>query len=119
MTATTPLSKYFYGLFGIGGGLLSNTITKTTSYTIDSGSLPDHVILCNFSVAGSVTLPVPTAGRTLTIKDISGSAGTNNITVSHHSSELIDGASSYIILTNYGAVNLVSDGANWYIETSH
>jgi len=115
---TTPLTKYYYGNLGIGGGLLSNITTVTTSYTIDSGSTPDYVILCNFSAAHTITLPVPTAGRTLIIKDGYGTAATYNITIARHGSETIEGkAASYILSGNYDKITLLSDGTNWFIQS--
>ena len=65
----THSTKIYYGYLGIGGGLLSNIVTKTTNYTVDTGSIPDYVILCNFSAAYTITLPAPTVGRTLVIRD--------------------------------------------------
>jgi hypothetical protein len=62
-------------------GILGPTSTKTGNYTINSGSTPDDIILCNQSAGITITLPVPAAGACYTIKDISGNAVTNNITI--------------------------------------
>ena len=54
-------------------------------------------------------------GRIIIIKDETGNAGTNNITVEPESSGvLIDGEESKIINTNYGVLRLYSDGNNWF-----
>ena len=77
----------------------------------------DNVILVNTSGGPvTITLPTPTNGRVLKVKDSTGNAGTNNITIVPFASELIDGASSKVINLNYGSVNLVSDGTNWFLD---
>lgn len=99
----------------INGGLYRTTKTVTANYTVDT-TTTDDIILCNASGAINVTLPLPTAGRTLTIKDISGAATTNNITIVRHAAENIEGlASSYVINTSFQTVILTADGTNWWI----
>lgn len=61
--------------------------------------------------AKTVNLPTAVAGKKLVIKDESGDASTNNITVSG----TIDGATNYVMSIDYEAVTLVSDGTNWFI----
>jgi hypothetical protein len=111
---TTPLQKLYYGLLGIGGGLLANQVTKTTAYTCDSGSVPDYVVLCNFSAAHAITLPAVSSGRVIRVKDIAGNAATYAITVTPASGN-VDGQSNYIIQVNHGAVELTCDGTNWWV----
>jgi hypothetical protein len=90
------------------------TRTETTDYTVDA-TAPDYIILCNFSAGHTITLPTPTAGRAIIIKDISGTATTNNITIARHSTETIDGTAASLVYTvNYGSIQLVSDGTNWW-----
>jgi len=87
------------------------TATVTANYTAISN---DEVVLCNQAAAITVTLPSASGvnGRILTIKDKSGTAATNTITVS--GANTIDGAASKIINTAYGVLRLVSDGSNWF-----
>ena len=54
------------------------------------------------------------AGKVIVVKDESGAAGTNNITVDTEGSENIDGAATKVISTNYGVLRLYSDGSNWF-----
>lgn len=92
-----------------------NTFTVTTAtYTVDSNITLDYQLLCNRAGAITITLPAPTVGRTLVIKDASGNAVTNNITISHHSAETIDGATTFVISNSYQSVTLSSDGTNWF-----
>lgn len=53
--------------------------------------------------------------RIIIIKDESGGAAGNNITVATEGSETIDGAASLLINVNYGGVQLYSDRNNWFI----
>jgi hypothetical protein len=68
--------------------------------------------------AGTVTVTLPTAqlraGRTYTVKDESGAAATNNITVATEGSETIDGSATDIISEDYGSKAYYSDGSNWF-----
>ncbi len=55
------------------------------------------------------------AGRIYIVKDESGGAGTNNITIVGEGGETIDGASSLIIASNFGGAMLYSDNVNWFV----
>lgn len=65
----------------------------------------------------SVVLPLANNAkdRTITVLDIAGRAAANNITISVLGSGTINGASSYVISTNYGAVSLVSASKAWIV----
>lgn len=86
-------------------------VTVTANYTCTS---LDETIYCNAAGAITVTLPAATNfnGRRLIIKDKSGNASTNNITVS--GAQTVDGAASKTINTNYGVLRVESDGSNWF-----
>ena len=75
-------------------------VTAAT-YTAKAG---DRVIGVNR--AGTVTVTLPTAevrkGRVYTIKDESGAAASNNITVATEGSATVDGAATDTISSNYG-----------------
>ena len=58
------------------------------------------------------TLPV---GKTYVIKDESGLAATNHITVAPYSGNLIDGQTALNLVVNYLAVSLIWTGARWSI----
>ncbi|MBF0387314.1 MAG: hypothetical protein HQL20_05600 [Candidatus Omnitrophica bacterium] len=53
------------------------------------------------------------AGRIIMVKDESGAAATNNITVQAEAGT-IDGAANVVISANYGVVRVYSDGSNWF-----
>ena len=78
--------------------------------------------------SNTIVLPDPTSdagaiGRTIVVKDKGGTCGLVNssgeslaVSVSSAgSSKNIDGASTFLIDSNYMSVTFVSDGANWFV----
>jgi hypothetical protein len=71
-----------------------------------------------FTGGGTVTLPLGaslTAGKTFTIKDESGLAGTNTtniIVIQMSGTDLLDGNNSVSIQLNYAGLNVVWTGGN-------
>jgi hypothetical protein len=61
-----------------------------------------------------LTLPAPALDIFVRVKD-NGNSEANNITINPNAAETIDGASSYVINSNYGSVVLVSDGTHWFL----
>ena len=87
----------------------------------------DYVVLttdCYIGVTSTaaprtVTLPVgapPATNQIFIIKDESGAAATNNITVTTTGgARLIDGAATYVMNTNYGSIQVIYDGTNYFV----
>jgi hypothetical protein len=73
--------------------------------------------LVDTSAARTLTLPDPAATkRPIWIKDKTGSASTNPITVARFGSEEIETvAASYALNSDLGAWTLVNDGTDWFI----
>lgn len=67
-------------------------------------------IVINLSLGATYT-----PGFIFTIKDLNGDAATNNITVNASGGQMIDGATSYIINTNYGLVSFFWNGISWVV----
>lgn len=64
-----------------------------------------------------VTLPTVASagvGRIYIIKDESGTAGANNITIDGNGAETIDGVATIAISTNYGVARLYCSGSAWF-----
>ena len=101
-------------LHTINGGMQRTTRTITSNLTVDT-TTTDYIILCNQSGAITITLPPPTNGRILIIKDISGTGHTNNITIARNASENIEGvAASFVYQVDWGSLTITSDGTNWF-----
>lgn len=83
----------------------------------------DTFVYVNFAGPVALTLPDAAAwlaahanGLPLTIKDISGAAATNNITITRAGADTIDGATSYVITSDFGGVKLRPPAAgSWAI----
>jgi len=71
------------------------------------------------TAAVTILLPAVTssnAGRRITIKDNTGSASINNITINADGTDTIDGNSTEIILTDRASLTIESDGiSEWAI----
>ena len=75
-------------------------------------------LFINSNVSSTATYTLPLANqyhenRIYTIKDVSGNAKVNPITIQRQGSDTIDGATSFVINVNYGSVAFYSDGTTW------
>ncbi len=107
-----------------GGSYSINSINSgsTTTYNIGtaeaSAPVANEYFLVNCSSA-SVTITLPDATNTgfsymiYNFKKTDTSA--NTLTIQTTSSQTIDGALSYVINTPYLSVELITDGANWFL----
>ena len=99
----------------INGSNRFTTRTVSGNITVDN-TTTDTILLVNTAAARSITLPAPTNGRFIMLKDITGTAGTNNITLIRNGSEKIEGvAASKVLSTNFGGWIILSDGSDWYL----
>lgn len=104
--------------FSGSGFTASSSFTfSRTGFASDYTSAGETIIGIT-STASARTVTLSTAetvdGRVIIVKDESGAAGTNAITIVTEGAQLIDGAASLDINANYGAARLYSDGQNWY-----
>jgi hypothetical protein len=80
------------------------TLTKNCVHLVDT------------SAARSLTLPTPALNMWITVKDKTGSAQTNNITIVRSGAEKIETvAASYTISTDLQSLTFVSDSTDWFI----
>jgi len=78
----------------------------------------ERIILAN-STTGSITINLPTAvGQTLpyTVKKL---VAGNTVTVDPYSSETVEGSATLALSGVGDSVELISDGTNWQIVSSH
>ncbi len=95
-------------------------IVKRTATAIDYLVKTFDYLIGVTSTAAIRTITLPTAanatvGKIYVIKDESGGAATNNIIIDGNGSETVDGALTQAITTNYGSMQLYTDGSNWFI----
>ena len=93
------------GVFSVNSVAINTSAAANQTYLVDvSGG------------AVQVTLPTPGVNVFVRIKDSTGSANTNNITVARNGSENIDGtAASYTMDSDLESKVFVSDGTNWFV----
>lgn len=98
-----------------GTSTLTYTNVNTTPYVVLS---TDQFLGVDCSGA-PITVQLPnttTTGRVFTIKDRTGSANTNNITVTTVGGAVnIDGATTYVMNTQYAAISVLFDGTTYQI----
>jgi len=97
-----------------GGGAKVQRRETAGNLTCDTAGIFDYIIcVTNTAAPRTITLPAASADRVIVVKDQSGGAGANNITVVP-AAGTIDGAANFVIATNYGAQGFYSDGVNWF-----
>jgi hypothetical protein len=99
-----------------GSGTLVASTPGAYPYTISIADA-QRVLLVNTSSARTINLPAATVQLAVCIKDISGLAQTNNISIVPDGTDVIDGVNAtFPLRDNYGAIFLISDGsAAWHI----
>lgn len=118
VTGATTLSSTLAvtGNLTLSGGIFTPaTAVAAATYNI---LVTDKILGVTYTTTGACAIDLKTAqttsGRVITIKDAGGLAGTNNITITTEGSQLIDGAATKVISTNYGSVTLYCNGTNWF-----
>lgn len=92
---------------------------RTPVVNVDYVMLPTDrfIAFTSLTAPHQVTLPDATqlAGVFIVVKDESGLAGTDNITVkSANIAQTIDGVTNSVINTNYGSKRYYSNGTEWF-----
>ncbi len=86
------------------------------SVSSDITLVDKNIHLVDTTAARSLTLPTPANGIKLTVKDATGNANTNNITIVRAGAEDIDTvAASLVMDSDFGSKTFVSDGTDWFI----
>lgn len=105
---STPTSAQLFAQQAVSGNL---TILSTDDFVY---------LLVDTGIALEITLPSASAlaaGRIYIIKDITGTADLQNITITPQGGETIDGEAELIIDEAYGCYTIVADGAaSFYIS---
>ena len=99
------------------GGQVFNTTQTAVNYTLLT---TDHILgVTDTAVPRTITLPlVPlNSGQVYVVKDESGGAGTNPITINGNGN-LIDGSATLNMTANFDAVAMYFDGIQWRVIQS-
>jgi hypothetical protein len=104
-TASSGLQlKESFAVYRVGTGISATSAGQTI------------IGVTNTSAARTITLATADVvpGRVIIIKDETGGAAANNITVNTQGGQTIDGVSTVTITANYGVLRVYSDGNNWF-----
>lgn len=110
-----------------GGSIVSSPASastfEVTSVAADTVIGPSDTFVylaVDTSATRQITLPLASGvstGRIYVVKDISGTAEANNITVVTQGSDTLDGESSQVLNSNYGSWLILGNGTDeWYIS---
>jgi hypothetical protein len=81
--------------------------------TANTGTLTGYNVVWLADTTASRNRTLDASGARLQVKDVTGSAGTNNITLTAPSGQTINGNATETIDVNYGWVEYVRSGTNW------
>ena len=109
------------GSLAASPGSASTFETTAVAANVTIGNSDTFVyLIVDTSASRTITLPLASgvsAGRIYVIKDSTGTAETNNITVNIQGSDTVDGESSQVLNSNFGSWMIVGDGSSkWYIS---
>lgn len=115
VTASTGATNVAGILTTASGRIIAiRVVTAAGAVTV---ATTDNVVIVNKTIgaATAVNLPAtPTTGTIFYIKDGKGDASSNNITITP-AAGTIDGAATYVINSNFAAVQLIYNGTQWNI----
>lgn len=113
--APTITTTNLAGTTTIGAGQIIGTRVVIAAGVV-TVTAADYMVIVNKTSGAATTLNLPAGvlNTVFIIKDGKGDAGANNITVTPAAGN-IDGASTYVMNTNYAAIGLVYNGTQWNI----
>ena len=95
-------------------GITEAKRSRTVEAISTTKSITKDINLCTGGSGGiTVTLPSAATGKIVIVKKVDSAAGT--ITIQRADSATIDGATTKVLYHQYEAMNLASDGTDWYI----
>lgn len=131
LSAAVAGTDYSAGTAGLATGVLKSTtgtgaLSIAAAGTDYSAPLVATAVSASGNSAGNTfelvttgastitrTLPAPVANMVLAFKKVDSGAGT--VVITHHAAETIDGANTFTLASQWQAINLISDGTNWFL----
>lgn len=107
---------YLAGILHTTSGRTRN-VTAPGAYPYTVLSTDDIISVSTAGAARTINLPnAPTTGTTYVLKDVSGNAAVNNISVTTPGGVVtIDGATTYTINSNYGSITVYFNGTSYFV----
>lgn len=110
------LTSYLVALSAASVGTVDTKAVRIATATpVTVSGTEDYGVGVNVASPAVVNLPSGSTGQIVAIFDASGDAVNNNITVTPDGGQTIDGAASYVIQTNRGAVILQFGTSEWHV----
>lgn len=101
----------------VAGRSVNRATMSGTSIAASASGNVSLIALNAITAATTVTLPDATqliSGAEVAVKDETGNANTNTVTVHGFGSQTIDGSATKTITTAYGVLRLYTDGVNFF-----
>lgn len=118
LDATSSIQTQLDAKLNKSGGAMTGAlkIYATGTATSVNSAGQNYIGVTSTASARTITLDMDDeiVGNTIIIKDESGGAATNNITIDTEGSSTIDGAASVVITANYGCARLIFRNSNWF-----
>jgi hypothetical protein len=105
------LSSTATKITGSAAGQFLNVVSTSIDLTLTNTN--DVVLASAASGLRTITLPIPSSGKTLTVKKTD--SAVNPVKILPAGSETIDGVASYNLSAQYESISITTDGTNWYI----
>jgi len=105
--------------------IVLNDVMKDYKTTIDSRAVSSNITLSDkilyrvdTSALRSLALPPASEKLYIELKDVTGLAASNNVTLTTPGAETIDGEATFIANSNYFSLAIISDGTNYFVMLS-
>lgn len=101
----------------LSGGQQSNLVVSTTPFQITESHNGMTLLVDVSTAAKTVILPLPRKGFRIRIKDHTGNADVNAITIQRNGSEQLERvAANFILEAAFGQKEVAADGTNYFFE---
>ncbi len=116
LLTTDEIEFWYVTSLTLGSVTSSRTeYTRSANGTIDLTSDDSVLFVITASTAATVNLPAdPAVGQPYVIIDVSGNAGTNNITLVPAGSHTINGDADYVIADNHGSASVIFNTSSYW-----